>query len=137
MVGILTDSAYMYTIRGDIWQGTFRAGASGGHQERELAMGSHFDDRPNGYRIWITHCAGWRPRNWYDVPPAAVALSPLGEECCTADDAALLVEGFNRRMLASPGGWWAVAVPVWIRYEGDLVAGQPVGWRHGALQSAR
>jgi hypothetical protein len=64
--------------------------------------------------------------HWGDVPAAFVAVELAEEECFTAQDAAAYLEGFNGRMLQRSRGRWAVAVPVAVRYDGDVAPGQKV-----------
>lgn len=76
------------------------------------------------YRLWISRYEGWAPNRWDDVPPEAVALEPAVEGVYSAAQAAAFVEGFNTEMLRDVQRRWAVAIPVTIRYDGDLTVGQ-------------
>jgi hypothetical protein len=76
------------------------------------------------YRVWIVRYVGWQPQNWRDVPAQAVAVEPAEVAPMSAEVAGHYVEGFNLIALSEPSGHWAVAVPVRLRYEGDLSAGQ-------------
>jgi hypothetical protein len=58
------------------------------------------------------------------MPPEATAVEPAEPTCFSAEEAAAFIEGFNGMMLVETGGLWAVAVPVRVSYDGDLVAGQ-------------
>ena len=78
------------------------------------------------FRIWIARYENWRPVCWTDVPPSAVAVELAEERCLSANEAAQFLQGFNQAMLADRRSIWAVAVPVRLRYEGDLRAGQPL-----------
>jgi hypothetical protein len=78
------------------------------------------------FRLWIATYRDWRPARWNDVPPRATALEPVDEGFCSADEAALFVEGFNQAMLGQNDTLWAVAVPVTLRYEGDAQVGQAI-----------
>ena len=61
-----------------------------------------------------------------DVPPRATALEPVARALYSAEEAALFVEGFNGSMLCGDRPLWAVAVPITIRYEGDVQPGMVV-----------
>ena len=76
------------------------------------------------YRVWIVSCEGWRPQSVSDVPAHAVAVEPAEETPMSAEEAGIYVESFNATALAEPSGHWAVAVPLQVRYEGDLAAGE-------------
>ena len=78
------------------------------------------------YRVWIVRYAGWQPQSWSDVPEQAVAVEPAEDALMSAVVAGHYVEGFNLTALSEPSGHWAVAVPVRLRYEGDLAAGQGI-----------
>ncbi len=97
-----------------------RAGAE------RLAVGVPQGAEVRGYRVWLVGYRRWRPRHWWAVPPRAVALRPMHQQLLSSDQAAAYVETFNRRMLARPKRLWAVAVPVVMRYAGDLDYGQAV-----------
>lgn len=76
------------------------------------------------YRVWITRVSGWQPRGFADLPPTAVALAPAEEGLMSAPQAARYVQVFNRIVLRTGPKVWAIALPVAVRYEGDLVPGQ-------------
>ena len=78
------------------------------------------------YRVWIAAYERWQPQAWHEVPPAAQALEPAVADCLSAVEAADYVEAFNLAMLAHPRNRWAIAIPVVLRYEGDLMPGQVV-----------
>jgi hypothetical protein len=78
------------------------------------------------FRVWIAHCAEWRPVAWNDLPPVAIACEPAADVVYNATEAAAFVEGFNRAMLAEPRQIWAVAVPVTLRFDGDAQPGLPI-----------
>ncbi len=78
------------------------------------------------FRIWVVRYDRWRPAAWNDLPPQAVAIEAAEAAPLSAAEAARFLEGFNGTMLARPARLWAVAVPVTIRYERDLRAGQIV-----------
>ena len=75
-------------------------------------------------RVWIVRYCDWTPSSWLDVPPQACVIEPADEHPMTARQAATFLAAFNQAMLAGEGRMWAVATPVIVRYEGDLVAGQ-------------
>ncbi|REJ66204.1 MAG: hypothetical protein DWQ31_15535 [Planctomycetota bacterium] len=77
-----------------------------------------------GHRVWIVQVDNWQPRAWSETPPRATTVEVAIDGCVSAEDAALFVEGFNRRMLAERRDLWAVIVPVKTRYQGDLLPGQ-------------
>ncbi len=75
------------------------------------------------FRVWIARYEKWQPDSWDQLPPRAVAVEPADASPMSAREAIRFLEGFNRTMLARPLCVWAVAVPVSIRYEGDLSVG--------------
>lgn len=83
-------------------------------------------DERQRYRIWIADVGSWRGQAWHDVPPQAQALEPITDDCVTARDAMLLVEGFNRVVLERTRRVWAVAVPVDLHYVGDPSPGASI-----------
>jgi hypothetical protein len=78
------------------------------------------------FRLWIASYSDWQPAAWNQVPPRATAVEPVDQALCTAEEAALFLQGFNSSMLAHHEPIWAVAVPITLCYEGDAVAGSPV-----------
>jgi hypothetical protein len=89
------------------------------------------DPRAELFRLWIVSYDNWQPQHWNERPPRATAVCPIEEAVYSAEEAALLVEGFNSWILENLVGQsqdcrWAIAVPVRIRYEGDVEAGQEV-----------
>lgn len=87
--------------------------------------GQHLPDRRRPlYRVWITRCDAWSPRSWNDMPPRMVAVEPAESAAMTSAEAAIYVAAYNRAMIALRRRRWAVAIPVWLRFEGDLVPGQ-------------
>lgn len=82
--------------------------------------------RTKGFRVWIADCGSWRPRHPRDQPPEAVALEPAEEGVLSARQAARYVKAFNRTALAQRLPVWAIALPVTVRYEGDLEPGENV-----------
>lgn len=81
------------------------------------------------FRLWITRVENWRPAAWTQIPPRAVAMTPAEEGAFSAEEATAYMQGFNSAILDAPQGVWAVAVPVVIRYDGDLRPGQVVAAR--------
>lgn len=75
------------------------------------------------FRVWITRFEKWQPAAWDELPPRATAVEPADNSAMSAREAVRFLEGFNRTMLARLSPIWAVAVPVTIRYEGDLRVG--------------
>jgi len=78
------------------------------------------------FRIWVVRYEQWRPGAWDELPPRAVAVEAAEAAPLSAPEAARFIEGFNGTMLTRRCRLWAIAVPVTIRYEGDLRAGQTV-----------
>ncbi len=76
------------------------------------------------YRVWIARYSRWKPGHWSDVPPTSEALEPADRRCLSASEAQRIIEGFNRRMLQERSRFWAVAVPVRVRVDGDPCRGQ-------------
>jgi len=76
------------------------------------------------FRIWIAGYQNWRPTDWHEVPPTAQVIEPVDEGHFSAAQAAAYLEGFNMASLRERDRLWAIAVPVAIRYDGDLRAGQ-------------
>ncbi len=75
-------------------------------------------------RVWIVQCHGWFPCHWNDVPPEAIAVAAASDACMTPRVAAQFVEGFNREMLQCRRSFWAIAVPITVRFEKDLTPGE-------------
>jgi hypothetical protein len=78
------------------------------------------------YRIWVVRCERWRPAAWTDLPLRSIAVELAEPQAMPADQTLPFLEGFNRTMLDRRARLWAVAVPVTLRYEGDLRPGQIV-----------
>ncbi len=78
------------------------------------------------YRVWITRYENWQPKHWHDVPPEARAVELAVAQCLPREAAFDVVEGFNGLMLRDAGRLWAVAVPVALRYDGDVQPGDIV-----------
>ena len=72
------------------------------------------------YRIWVVRCERWRPAAWTDLPPRSIAVELAEPQAMPADQTLPFLEGFNRTMLDRRARLWAVAVPVTLRYDGDL-----------------
>lgn len=79
------------------------------------------------YRLWIVAFERWEPRRLDDVPPRAIAQELLVEEHLSADEARDFVLGFNDLAAREGLRRWAIAVPVTLRFEGDLRPGQRLG----------
>lgn len=90
---------------------------------------------PAAFRLWIAGYSGWCPTNWTDRPPLATALEPVSEATYSAEDARLFLEGFNSQMLRDARQLWVVAVPVALRFEGDLRPGDEIRGAQYALPS--
>jgi hypothetical protein len=78
------------------------------------------------FRIWVVRYEQWRPGAWDELPPRAIAVEAAEAAPLSAPEAARFIEGFNGTMLTRRCRLWAIAVPVTIRYEGDLRVGQTV-----------
>jgi hypothetical protein len=106
------------------------------------------------YRVWIVGYRGRPPRGLAEIPPRCWALEPAEDQAMSAREAADYTAAFNGAILAQRGrsrqgatqnvppkhrrkAWprstapgprrrrlWAVAVPVTLRYDGDLQPGQ-------------
>lgn len=81
---------------------------------------------PALFRLWVAGYRDWHPMSWSDRPPLATAIEPLSEATYNAESAQLFLQGFNSQMLLSERGLWAVAVPVTLRFEGDLRPGDEI-----------
>ncbi len=79
------------------------------------------------FRVWIARYEHWQPAGYGEVPPAAVAVEPAEGDVMSAEEAATYVEAFNRVALGRSGKLWAVALPVYVRYEGEPEPGQTIG----------
>jgi hypothetical protein len=78
------------------------------------------------FRLWIATYSGRRPARWNQAPSPATALEVVEDRLYSAEEAALLLHGFNRVMLDYDEPIWAVAVPITVRYDGDAQAGMSV-----------
>lgn len=78
------------------------------------------------YRVWLVACARQPPRPTHDRVLDATAIKPAERGVLSASQATRYVEAFNRAALARGLGVWALAVPVAVRYEGDLQSGERV-----------
>ena len=78
------------------------------------------------FRVWMVGYRDWQPADCHDVPPEAEAIEPVEVGCLSRREAAEYVEQFNRTMLTQPARLWALAVPVEVRYVGDLLPGDTV-----------
>jgi len=107
----------------------------------DLAVKSHNSSHAcrsprKAYRVWITASGDWQPNDPHDIPPDATALEPAEEGVFPARRAARYVTAFNRTALARGLRVWAVALPVVVRYEGDVVAGQRLACLAGRCRLA-
>jgi len=78
------------------------------------------------YRVWLIGFQDWQPERWSDTPLESVALEPAEDAWFTVEEAAVFVRSFNEAMLTHPKQIWAIPVPVAVRYDGDLAAGQAI-----------
>jgi hypothetical protein len=82
------------------------------------------------YRVWIVRYRGRPPRGPGETPARCRALEPAEEQAMSAREATQYTAAFNGALLAGrrekrgPRKLWAVAVPVKLRYDGDLHPGQ-------------
>jgi hypothetical protein len=94
-------------------------------------MKAAFREGPPLFRVWIVRYERWRPKAWDELPARATAVEPADGAAMSAREAVRFLEGFNRTMLARAESSdsadslrvWAVAIPVSIRYDGDLHVG--------------
>jgi hypothetical protein len=89
------------------------------------------------YRIWVVRYDKWSPAAWNELPPRSVAVEAAEDAPLSEGEAARFLEGFNGTMLTRSSPLWAVAVPVTIRYEGDLRTGQVVSRFDNGLLDCR
>lgn len=78
------------------------------------------------YRVWIGRYSRWNPRHWSDVPPQAEAVEPVDARILPREAARQVVEGFNREKLQHADRFWAIAVPVRLRIDGEPRRGDTV-----------
>ena len=86
-------------------------------------------DSARAFRVWIVRYHDWQPEAWDQVPPTATAVRPVDGLWRSARQAADLAEGFNRVMLERLDRFWAVVIPIMVRYADDLQPGQSIGSR--------
>ena len=91
---------------------------------------SKTDSAAQSFRVWLAQYADWQPAGWCDVPPQATALEPADNGYMSAAEARLFVEGFNEAISSNGNQIWAVAVPVVLRYEGDVRSGDKIVGHH-------
>jgi hypothetical protein len=89
-------------------------------------MGCHPISEKRRFRVWIVMYEGTTPAHWQEIPPKAIAMEPAEIGTMSARQASQYVETFNRTASTNPHKYWAVALPVTIRYEGDPQPGSPV-----------
>jgi hypothetical protein len=80
------------------------------------------------YRVWIVRSRR-PPENWRQLPAAAAAVEPAEQRSMNARRARVYVEAFNGVSSAADRDHWAVAVPVRLRYDGDLPPGEIIAQR--------
>jgi len=80
--------------------------------------------RATEFRVWLVACGNCQPKHACDIPPEATIIEPAEEGVLSASYAVRYVETFNRHAAARGLRVRAIAVPVAVRYEGDLRAGQ-------------
>jgi hypothetical protein len=78
------------------------------------------------YRVWIVRFENWQPGDWCELPPHGQVVELAEADCLTSAQADSFRQGFNRAMLGQSAGLWAIAVPVVVRYEGDLQLGMEI-----------
>lgn len=96
-------------------------------------MNPRHDPQAELFRLWIVRYYDWRPTHWNERPPRATALCPMEDAVYSSEEATLLLEGFNGWIVQNQNvasgqqdRRWAIAVPVRLVYEGDLVEGEVV-----------
>ena len=72
------------------------------------------------YRLWIVRYEGRRLKSWHEQPSKVTAVMTAVDGCYSAEQAKVFLEAFNGEMLKDEQRRWAVAVPVKVRYYGDL-----------------
>ena len=80
------------------------------------------------YRVWLLRGRS-SPRRLESAPRRFVAVEPAEDAPMSAGQASEYAAAYNAVALSIESGLWAVAVPVTIRYEGDLRAGRPLSAR--------
>ncbi len=82
-----------------------------------------------GFRVWIGACSNWQRQGDHDHPSEVTAVEPAEEGILSKAQAARYVRAFNRTARQRGLGVWAVALPVVVRYDGDLQPGQKLAVR--------
>jgi hypothetical protein len=80
----------------------------------------------SGFRVWIATCEEFSSGQSSGKLREAVAIEPAEEGILSAAQAACYVKAFNRTAVGRGLRMRAVALPVVVRYEGDLQAGRKV-----------
>ncbi len=93
-----------------------------------------YEDGQPLVRVWIAEYQDWDPTDWTDMPRKAMAVQAASSTCVSVPDAAMFVEAFNREMLRRRTPFWAIAVPITIRFEQDLTPGESTIGRGIQLQ---
>lgn len=79
------------------------------------------------FRLWVvSYSESWRPTQWNDCPPQAVAVRPAKPKAVSGEEAASFLEGYNSVLLETGELLWGVAVPVTLCYAGDATPGERV-----------
>ena len=78
------------------------------------------------FRIWLVRCDEPHPAEWHLSPREGAVVEPASTGCFSRREAALYVRAFNEEMARESGGFWAVAVPVCVHYDGDLAPGMEI-----------
>lgn len=81
---------------------------------------------PRWFRVWIARFENWAPTDWSEAPPRATVIELVEDDYFSAEHATALVEGFNTNALLLKERRWAIAVPVELRFQGDLRVGETV-----------
>jgi hypothetical protein len=81
------------------------------------------------YRVWLVRSGRGSFGRLGAAPRRFVAVEPAEEGLMSASQASEYVAAYNAAALVGESGLWAIAVPVTIRYEGDLRPGRPLAAR--------
>lgn len=91
--------------------------------ESDYLMPTVVEHRESSFRVWLVRCQDKQPGQWFASPTRGQVVEPVMSGCFGQKEAEAYVRAFNEEMLRSPSQYWAVAVPVAARYEGDLIPG--------------
>jgi hypothetical protein len=89
------------------------------------------------FRVWIARYQRWRPGDYRDVPPTAVAVEPAEPGTMSGEEAATYVAAFNRSALGRSGNLWAVALPVKVWYQGEPRPGEIIEVQRRRIRTGR